>query len=1152
VRLSSVSVFVNSTTRLKTMCSSRLLRLGLCLILGILTEPYCFVVQADSSVPPVSDVVTENFESGTLDVWKKISSDDLSLARGEGWLESTGLSVAVGQHESYLYQTRVAHAEEGYLSFWFNPNGVSIPDQGISWIPSQSIRVADVKGPEWWHVLVALRVHKPAGQGYKAYLEWRADDGSYYDYELGEFDLFDGWQKITLGFRVDDWVAVWLDGALKRRVTGITHQEALGEVVEVGKTNASSSISPAGVLRYDEVAFQMPRIQDLWVDATSGDDANDGRTAATAFRTIQRAADLAGSGTTVHVLPGIYREVVRPAMSGRAMEAVTYSAHNGPGTAIIRGSEPASSLSWTQLGANTIGLPPGVDPANVYYADLSTWELDGSPRFVVELDHNGEVVARLPLAREPDWQVVTDWKYHEFWWVADGGSGVAGCDPTTDSDLDCDFAWRSMTELTDRTDDIDPAGVEPGNLTTVGDLAGATLVAMDTRQGHYVYRRTIVAHDVTAGRVTVDPPCEHDLGSGDPGLGWGSKYYVEDKPYLLDTPGEWWYDTDSNRLYLWPRTPGNPATMSIEISRWDDGFQLGNRSYVTLDGLTLEFFNERAIYQLGSEGSKSYNNIVRNAIIRYANRGVSVQQIADGSAGNITAGFTLENSEIAYMDTYAILSHYWWEDESIPDSSKHSGIVNTVIRGNEMHHLGFRSDSGSAVGASFQRADKLRFEGNHVHHVAHNGVQFSMSIIQSEREYGFSPEDIKTGEILIKDNIFEKACQLTTDCAALKFWGDPPDSHVFRDVLLTGNVLKDTFGWTYVSEKRGRWMGGTGSEVRGMGGSGLYVDMASGIHAYRNIAYNNACAGFKFAGVWRDGDIVFYNNVAANSLYGFSLGGGSFDTHGSVNTQLLNNIIVNNEGYGIVQVDADGIYDHIDIDHNLYYNNGWRAYDDGGLWNPGAMVIYRGSAPNEYYLTLAGIQANTAWESHGMEGDPPFRDYDPADHNLHDGSWPDWHLTAASGNAIDRGTIVLPHPLRALLDASGVDNLYWGNAFDIGAFEYEYGFVLNVDSFAKAIDPGGVAIYDVNVESAGGFTATVDLVTASPSPSLTVSLLPTSITPPGQAVLAITDTHTGPSLPGQWYTVPITGTGGGFKRIASVKLLVGGARGYLPLVMSNE
>jgi hypothetical protein len=921
--------------------------------------------------------------------------------------------------------------------------------------------------------------------------------------------------------------------------------ETLDEWNMVGEPGVNRSSVAAGTLRYGEGVSQVSGTHSLWVDGVNGDDANDGLTTATAFRTIQRAADLAGPGTTVHIEPGIYREMVWPARDGDAGAPITFVAEDGPGTVVIRGSEPASSLTWTQLEANTIGLPPDVEPTRIYYADLSAWGPDSAPRFVVELDRRGEVIARLPLAREPDWEVVTEWKHHEFWWAAEGGWNVAGCDPSTDPDPDCDRAWRSRKELTDRTDDSDPSGVEPGNLTTLGDLTGATLVALDANQGHYVYRRTIVAHDVVAGHVTVHKTCDN-------GLGWGSKYYVENHPRLLDTPGEWWYDEGDGRLYLWPRTPGNVATMNVEISRRDVGFKLDRRSYVTLDGLTLEFFNGSAVYQANGGNMRSYDNTVRNAILRYVDRGVSLMQGADGPAGNVTAGFTLENSEIAYADTNAIYFNYWWDNQSAADSFTHAGIVNTIIRGNELHHLGFRSSSDTPVGASLQHTDKLRFENNHVHHVAHNGIQFSRSVIQSPREWGFSPDDIKTGEILIKDNIFEKACQLGSDCGALKIWGDPPDRHVFRDVLVTGNVFRDTFGWAYVLEERRRSTNGTSSDMWGMNGFGLYVDMASGIHAYRNVAYNNGHAGFKFAGLWRDGDMVYYDNIAANSRYGFYLGGTDFDTHGSVNAQVVNNIIVNNEGYGILQCDADGRYDNMVIDHNLYYNNGWRAREDGGWYKPGAMAIQQRSSSNKYYPGLADIQAHTAWESHGVEGPPRFQDYDPLDHDLHDGSWPDFRLTASSTNAIDRGTAALPASLAALLDAFDVDGSHWGHAFDIGAFEYELGFGLSADLSFRAMDPGGTVTYVIEVAPVGGFADAVTLVVASSSPSLVLSLAPTIIHPPGSAILTVADTHVGAPLPGVWHTVSITGTGGGFAQSMSVKVLVGGSRAYFPLVARSN
>jgi hypothetical protein len=425
------------------------------------------------------------------------------------------------------------------------------------------------------------------------------------------------------------------------------------------------------------------------------------------------------------------------------------------------------------------------------------------------------------------------------------------------------------------------------------------------------------------------------------------------------------------------------------------------------------------------------------------------------------------------------------------------------------------------------------------------------SVIQSPKEYDFEPHEIKTGEILIKDNVFERVCQLTADCGGLKFWGYPPDTHVFRDVLITGNVFRDTFGWAYVSEKRGGgwWSGGPESDVQGMGGFGLYVDWASGIHAYRNISYNNAHNGFQFSGTWRDGDIVFYNNVAANSLYGFRLGGLNQDTHGHVNSQLVNNIVVNSEGYGL-NLDIAEDSENLTIDHNLYFSNGWRAFEDGGKWQAGNMAVNWRWTPTEYLQTVEEIQAHTDWETHGVEGDPRFQDYDAGDHDLFDGSWPDFHLTAASTNALDRGSDALPDSLVALLDAFEVTDSRLGEAYDIG--RYEAGFTLQASPAVQFVRPGESAAYALWLHPAD-LPHTATLTATSPSPFLGVSLSSPVLVAGEVVTLTVSDGHIEPViLPAVAYTVPVTATSGGYAATTSVRLSVGGAWVYLPLILKSN
>jgi hypothetical protein len=320
--------------------------------------------------------------------------------------------------------------------------------------------------------------------------------------------------------------------------------------------------------------------------------------------------------------------------------------------------------------------------------------------------------------------------------------------------------------------------------------------------------------------------------------------------------------------------------------------------------------------------------------------------------------------------------------------------------------------------------------------------------------------------------------------------------------------------------------------------------------------------------MWRDGALVYVNNVAANSLYGMSLGGIQYDTHGNVDTQVLDNILINNESFGISLHYAEGHTSNLTVDHNLYFNNGWRSWDDGGIWHAGAMVVRTGDpgSPSwDPYITLAEVQAATPWEEHGVEGDPHLWDYNPSDHDLHDGSWPDFHLTSASTLAIDGGVTALPASLVALLEKFKVDeggrqtaadadfdpaqrtgyalsSYPWGAAYDIG--RYEAGFRLLVTPAAPRIQPGGTAVYTLSLYPSD-VPFSVQLSLPGPTPHLTATLHTATLSP--GAPVTLTVQHDG--SPGtQVYHLTIAGEGAGFEDSLTVELLVGGEVVYLPVI----
>ena len=756
---------------------------------------------------------------------------------------------------------------------------------------------------------------------------------------------------------------------------------------------------------------------DLWVDAVNGNDSQDGLTTTTALRSLQAAAIAAVPGTTVHIQPGVYRETIKPVLSGAAPAPIIYRAEQGVGSVIIRGSEV---VQWTPLTENVIGLPPQVDPNQLVWADLSAWGLSGPPRFVMQLDAAGNVIARLPLAREPDWQVSTEWKYHEFWWAADGGFEVADCDPpSVPEPAQCnDKSSRSLTQLLDQRDDSAPAGIEPGNLTTLGDLTGATLVAMDTFQGDYLFRRTIVAHEVNLGRITVDRVAERNSANNE-GLGWGSKYYVENHPALLDSPGEYWFDSATGRLYLWPL---NSDLQYLEISRRDQGWDLSGLSYLILDGLVLEFFNDPAVQIQNTDQQSSYGNQLHNLQVRYAKQGLLVQQVLTAASppDRVVRDLVLDNSAIGYMDHEAIYLNSWWDNAADPVLFTQAPIANTLIKNNELHHLGLRSSPEESAGLEFRFADQLRFEDNHVHHVLQHGIRLSESVIQAEKSFGFAPDEIKTGDILLKNNLIEYTCQSSGDCGAVTFLGTPPQKHVFRNVLVVGNTFRYNYGWSYVAQQRRRW-------ANGYFGFGLYLVDVSGIHAYRNLAYNNGWSGFFITRNWRDGEMILYNNLSANAARGINIWNPSDSkAHDSVDTQIVNNLIINNETYGIEQ-SIDPNETQLLIDHNLYYANGW-----GSNYNAGAMKI-----SEAFYDRLTEVQTQTPWEAHGVSEAPAFFSYDyRAQRQRGDKSVLDFELKRESA-ALDQGTTTLPVSLQNLLNQFNIEDLpQQGTAWDIGPLEY--------------------------------------------------------------------------------------------------------------------
>lgn len=260
-------------------------------------------------------LLEDHFGSSTLDPsWVPVGSGASVSASAAFGGTGYGLSVDVDDGEDYVYASGLGSYPQGSLSIQFNPHSVSIPDVG-SWLPSKALRLMAIKGD--WRLMAAVRMVGDGPGTCGLYLEWEDDAGFHDDSASGLFPLDDGWHTLQLDFEANQSIALWVDGSPVRLVTGLTHAADIGDIVEVGKSWPTSN-GTTGTVWVDDIVFEVPAITELWVDAGQTNcESRSGTSPADALCHIQDAAQIAGPGCTVRILPGMYHERVRPEFVGQ-------------------------------------------------------------------------------------------------------------------------------------------------------------------------------------------------------------------------------------------------------------------------------------------------------------------------------------------------------------------------------------------------------------------------------------------------------------------------------------------------------------------------------------------------------------------------------------------------------------------------------------------------------------------------------------------------------------------------------------------------------------------------------------------------------------------------------------------------------------------
>jgi hypothetical protein len=455
--------------------------------------------------------------------------------------------------------------------------------------------------------------------------------------------------------------------------------DAQGRALEEGGWSwqqPQARVLPQGDLQWAPRRFQFVADSPIrYIDFENGDDANRGITKDAPWKhhpwdanATGKAAECEGVCTYVFKRGTVYRGRLVADESGQPGRPIRLTSDPmwGQGEAAIYGSHRIAH-GWRRCTAQDAPtrMP---EPEDVWFLDIGT---DFAPQSLYMLD--GDEATRIPMAREPDWEI-TNWSDPmSNWWT------FTGRDPETKMGID-------DVHLTQR----DPYFFDGGYIWkeyrgNMGTLAVAEITEFDPAK-----------HSIKGGTVE------------------NCRYFIENVAAFLDSPGEFFYARSgrhAGRLYV--RLPGDvsPNGKVIEASRIFIPIEIVNQSHIAITGLRFSFDDAgEAFHELQYPNHKNYGTSIRlggdcQDIVIANNRFLHVGAAVIGftrfddegneqyfppeefipawrepTDGDRMEGIVVADNDIAYSDHRAISF----------DETKQATLRDVNILRNRLYHIGSR------------------------------------------------------------------------------------------------------------------------------------------------------------------------------------------------------------------------------------------------------------------------------------------------------------------------------------------------------------------------------------------------------------------------------------------------------------------------------
>lgn len=276
----------------------------------------------------------------------------------------------------------------------------------------------------------------------------------------------------------------------------------------------------------------------------TGSDANRG-TKQSPFGTVQACADVAQAGDTCVIAAGTYRETLTPPRDGTASARITFRAAPGA-RVVLDGSVPVDG--WTQVSTSDLSALQAADPT-LSGSDFATAATAGK-------------MYRTDIALNP--ALPGNQLFVDGTMLGEAQWPYPGAEPTRPDHNSADAGTNDTL--------YDDALTQPA-----GYWKGARLTSHN-----WFVSQTGTVTSSAVGSVTAS-----GLATACVGLSPNQQnlYSLTGKLQAFSHAGQWYYDADAQRLYIWTPDGASPAGHTVEAKQRDIAVDLSGRSHISVVGL---------------------------------------------------------------------------------------------------------------------------------------------------------------------------------------------------------------------------------------------------------------------------------------------------------------------------------------------------------------------------------------------------------------------------------------------------------------------------------------------------------------------------------------------------------------------------------------